>query len=377
MKIAAVFTALFFMFTGTVGLFAEPGAPGKKFNLWETPVKPRFTVTDRAWPKAGEAAICLWEDDKLAALSITIDDNCAMDVPFWLEQSRLYNLKVNWFLIAGSVGKDNPGMYGTWDIYKKVLAEGQGVESHSYSHWHTFNKDGTPPPGWSYEWECTESIKTLEANLPGHKIRFLAYAGGAKYSNNNDPKAAGKYFLAARGVLGGINPPNAIPYSATRVAGIPKPGVTVPAFGDPASMFDQRSKNYRGWLVVLFHYVGKPEGKEAALAALNFYKDNEKQLWGGLFGQVALYGQERDTASLKVEEAGPNRIVLELTDEMDDSLFDYPLTLKVRVPESWQAVEAVQGGKPAEVKLIENEKNNFALVKAVPDRGKIIITPKK
>ena len=48
-----------------------PVSEGKLRNLAETPVTPRFPITDKVWPaKAGEASICLWEDDKVAAFSV-------------------------------------------------------------------------------------------------------------------------------------------------------------------------------------------------------------------------------------------------------------------------------------------------------------------
>ncbi len=360
------------------GFLAGEEAKKGRFNLAGDPIKPRFPVTEKVWPaKAGEASLCLWEDDKLAAYSINIDDNCCGDVPFWLEQTKSNNFKVTWFLIAETVNDPKAALGGTWELWKKVLAEGHEVESHSVSHWHNFGKDGTPPPGWKgFEWECTESIKMLEAGLPGHKIRFLAYPGGPgqKY---NDPKIAGKYFLSARGGTG-INSANQIDYTMIKYMSKANFGDPKTPWMDPETTLDPKNKsNYRGWSVVLFHYVGKPEGKEAAKIALEFYKKNEKDLWGGLYGNISLYCAERDTASLKTEESSADRIVLNLTDGMDDKLYAYPLTLKVRLPENWKAAEAEQDGKPVGVKLIENEKNNFVLVKAVPDRGKIILTPKK
>jgi len=60
---------------------------------------------------------------------------------------------------------------------------------------------------------------------------------------------------------------------------------------------------------------------------------------------------------------------------MDDKLFDFPLTVKVRLPEAWTAVAAVQGDKPVEAKIVEHEGGKFALVKAVPDRGAVTLTP--
>jgi hypothetical protein len=89
-------------------------------NLSETPLKPRFKVTDRVWPATvGEASICLWNDDKLAAFSITIDDNPANDVEWWLEKSKEMDIPLTWFLISSKVGKySGPDK---WDLWKVVV----------------------------------------------------------------------------------------------------------------------------------------------------------------------------------------------------------------------------------------------------------------
>ena len=62
---------------------------------------------------------------------------------------------------------------------------------------------------------------------------------------------------------------------------------------------------------------------------------------------------------------------------MDDALFDYPLTIKVRLPVTWSGVAARQGLGPAPVQVVERDGSRFALVKAVPDRGEVAIVEKK
>ena len=83
------------------------------------------------------------------------------------------------------------------------------------------------------------------------------------------------------------------------------------------------------------------------------------------------YGQERDTAHLEVKSAAADKIELSLADEMDDTRFDFPLTVKVRVSPSWKAVRAEQGGQAVEAKLLENDGATYALVQIAPDRGDV------
>lgn len=337
----------------------------QRFNLPEKPTKPRFELHDRDWPAAfGAASICLWKDDALAAFSITVDDNCAMDVPWWLEQSKALKLPITWFLITANVDnpKERPHMNGTWALWKSVLDQGNAAESHTATHWGGFKPDGTPPEGWKgIEWEYAQSIKQIEAGIPGHKVRCLAYSGGPG-QNLHDRNIAAKYYIAAR-TANGTNPANQIDYMMVRYTPFPQLD----------QMFDPKSNGYRGWSVVLSHFVGNEKFKAAISQYLDYYKQHASELWGGLFGDVAKYGQERDTAKLEVKQKSPSSIVLSVADEMDDKIYDFPLTVKVRLDPSWKSVNASQNAKAVEATIVQHEGAPYALVQVVPDRGDVTL----
>ena len=62
---------------------------------------------------------------------------------------------------------------------------------------------------------------------------------------------------------------------------------------------------------------------------------------------------------------------------MDDRFYDYPLTIKIRLPDGWAKAKAVQNGQEVEVKVVEKDGARFALVQAVPDRGQVVLSPGK
>ena len=76
--------------------------PLQKRNL-PAPAGPRFTITDRVWPTDhGQADVCLWDDDKLAALSVTIDDNWVSDHTFWKSLTEKYGFHFTWFVMVNT-----------------------------------------------------------------------------------------------------------------------------------------------------------------------------------------------------------------------------------------------------------------------------------
>lgn len=337
-------------------------------NLAEAPKTPRFPLTDRVWgANPGDASICLWADDKLAAVSFTVDDNPAADVAWWLETADQYGFKVTWFLITDRIEK-NPSTRssGTWKQWSEVITLGHDIQSHTVWHLHT------ELPEWTgIEDEYRLAGSHIETKIPGHLCECLAYPGGAN-KGLNDRNIAARYYIAARGAAGSPNPANQIDYLNT--CAMSKAVINDPAlpWADLNNLFKPGNMRYRGWAVLLSHSL--PD-KSTMTPLLGFFAEHKDELWGGLFRDVAKYGQERDTATLKVDENTPLRIALTLTDRMLDSRFDYPLTVKVCLPSEWKNVKAAQNGQAVASRLVEHEGALYALVNAVPDRGQIILMP--
>lgn len=327
-------------------------------NLTNAAPAARFTITDRVWStNSGAASICLWEDDKLAALSITVDDNSAPNINWWMTQADTYGFKMTWFVITSLIGGSNPTSHGTWPVYSNILARGHDVQSHSVTHENT-------------DAEYQNSQIAIETNFPGHKCDFLAYPGGTTYPL--DPVAAAKYYSSARGTGGSINLANKIAYMNVNATSSPNLTNTAASWSYLPYLFVTNDVHYRGWSVQIFHWVA--DYSLNAQPLLNFYDANRANLWCGRYGDVAKYGQERDTATLTTSENSAARIALSLTDQMLDSRFDYPLTIKVKMPATWLVVQATQNGIGVESQVINHNGNLYALVKAVPDQGQIVLT---
>lgn len=339
-------------------------------------IKPRFEIAEIDWPKTeGAASICLWSDDKLAAFSFGVDDNNHGNVDWWLEQCKVYNLHMTWYLVTDRIG-NRPGQ-SPWSFWKKVLDAGHALESHSVTHFFDVDK-----PEWKgLDWEYSQSKQDIETNFPGYHVMCLAYPGGEKARGKNDPEVAHKYYLAARLFYPGPNAANTVDYFCVHSDG----AADVSSSSGDGSDLKQNNYNhillpngphkelYRGWAHAYMHGVNSDAGKAAAVKVLNWQKEHSDKLWAGLMRDVARYGQERDTATLVVDQHSATQISFTLTCRMDDR-FDYPLTIKVRIPNHWNATKAVQSSKEIEVNTIEHEGYKYLLVKAVPNKGQVVLT---
>lgn len=378
----------------------EPPAPppGKLRNLPDAPKEPRFPLTDKVWPsRPGDASVCLWEDDKLAAMSLGVDDNMAQDIPFWKSLEKKYGrLNITWNLIVcgieGPVEKGRAGTYGTWKIWQELIDAGYHVASHSMCH----NHDPVPSDGWpGQEWEASESQRLLNTHLKGFKVKLFCIPGAGvhefKMLQGSWEAHLKKYYAAARGGGNPINAANQIDYfnigaTTANVSHIvddkdpknPDQKLSHLFAADPKHPYHQY---YRGWANIFIHFVNQGKtfdtnpGTVAYAKALAFYNDHRADLWNGFIDDVALYGEERDTATLKTDAANDAKILFTLTSKMDPAVFDYPLTVKVRLPNAWKGAAAQQGGTAVPAQMIMHEGAPYALVKARPDRGQVTLTP--
>ncbi len=337
---------------------------------------PRFGVPDKIWPQTiGEASVCLWNDDKLSAFTITIDDNHEQDIPFWMQLQEKYALKYTWFVITEADEKYN---VKNWDLYRNLSKAGNAVQGHDDRNWYEDEAKGIKYPSLNtYEKRLKRTKSTIERYIPDQKCLTYAYPWG---EGNVDVVA--KHFIASRGVIGLLNPADQIDFK--QVKSISNPHIyandstrnryVLPLLGKTTEL---EGKNYyRGWGSVHFHEVPTPEIRKTTEGFLNYLKSKEDKLWIGTFPAVAKYAQEYATHSLKVDSISRTAISFSLKDAMDDGIYDLPLTVKVRLANNWSSLSATQNGKEVESRIIYHDQDKYALVKAIPDRGQVTLKRK-
>lgn len=339
----------------------------------------------------GEGQVALWNDDKTGAVTITVDDCITGDFEQWMKWTEEYGFPFTFFVPTNSYGTSS------WqkDALEELIAAGEDVQSHSYHHY-----SDTVIETLSSAQSILEFKQPIEAinSLAGAACKAIAYSYG-----EGDPDYAAQFYIACRGVVPiRLNRADSINY--TYINSISMDGrqnITEDNDGNRSlesaikSLYDKDylyagSSYYGGWTSFHTHGLGTLSDSEiipdqGSVSTADEYKylfDNylypaRDEIWVGKFAEVAMYAQERDTATLTMLSSDNNSIRYNLTDLMDDNLFNYPLTVKIKVDPTWENISAVQNGQPVKVTEIIDGENKYILVNSVPDRGIVTVSHDK
>ena len=318
----------------------------------DPPLIERFTLEELQWPEnIGDGDICLWYKDKIAAASITIDDNIEWEHSWWLSMKEKYDVVFSWFIIKE--------MVSSWEKYQSLINAGNEIQGHDVCEINAYTDE-------NYRNALEEIRDHINTKLTDNTCLTYAYPCGI----SDRSQIAREMYISMRGVYGVINQANQTNYLDVNS----RSGLNDEH--DIRVLLDKKEKlwntsYYRGWLSYHYHSISsKKEETEFFLASLSSKSDS---IWIGKYSDVAKYGQERDSHTLEVYAISDTLIKLKLTDSMHDDFFDFPLSVKVRIPNSWEKVSVSQDGQEIESYVVERNGNKYALVNAIPDRGEIVM----
>ena len=450
-----------------------------KLNLDPTTAS-RFTVADRVWPaNVGDADVCLWNDDKLSAFTITIDDNQEGDINFWKSMQSKYGFNFTWFVITEA--EDDKYNVKDWTKFVDLQGLGNEVQGHDDRNWalpsitQTVLKNGV----WVDPTNPDHSIITIDANQiikevetasfnysvnstfggtvslkyyrdavsidkpdfvssaengltgsvtftpqvgdqgvylvnvisdNGTDVILKQYRMGINSSesvylarlqvtqNKIDTEVANgkaltyaypfgegehdearKQFISIRGTTGLLNHADKVNYLDVRSVSNPhiyaddakRDTYILPLVTKTSTLWGQNY--YRGWGSTHFHHVDAA-AQTITDEFLQYLSDKGDDLWVDGFTRVAQYSQSFATHTLTVDAVAQTELKFTVIDEMLNSAFDFPLTVKIRVANNWANISATQNGADVDAELISHEGNTFALVKAVPNGDEVIVT---
>ncbi|MFA5561231.1 MAG: polysaccharide deacetylase family protein [Eubacteriales bacterium] len=325
------------------------------------------TVKQRlAWPTAyGDAIIAQWWDNRTAVLTLTCDDSITYDFHHWNRFLEQYGVPVTLFVATSRYDTSASGARYT-DFWQQEILLGVEMQSHTDGH---HSDEVYQAMSSAQIWmDFYGSVAKLEEHIDTTS-RVIGYSYGW-----NNATYSSKAFIAGRGTTGLLNRATSINYNSlsSYSGGLANIPARVQQITNPNDTY------YAGWYSIHMHQFDKNESSTGSAAYLESMIQSTilpameaGELWAATFAEAAMYAQERDSATLQKLTVAPDLISFELSDLMNDRLFNYPLSVKIRVDESWEYVYATQDGQPIRCEILQREDGTYLMVDAVPDRGTV------
>ena len=350
-----------------------------RFFGWDKEIAPVTKDTTYTAALSDGAVILPAKGGAKGIFTMTYDD-AQLDVAKWVNQeNKKYGLHGSCMLIAGWTRVTN-----NLAAWRTIFADGTlEPESHSMNHdtlpaegngkYETHKIYNTQP---KYKTELIDAKALLQEQFPGSDVLCFAPASNTLSTSSFEPKSNGEADLDRPLNDGGAEKVAYETYYAIRqgARGIqsldPSYGVEAGGWynlkmqglssyeGDAklqaAKGWIDQALNERGWLIVMCHGIEGPNAKgtspleitEADADALfayagEFVKTGE--LWSATFGEATKYLRERQSTTVK-EHYENGTVYVEMKIDrtakdgkvLDASVFNYPLTVEVRVPADWQ-----------------------------------------
>lgn len=319
------------------------------FVLSQTLLFSVFAVVEQPFEVGTWAHFCK------GAVTHTFDDNTQGQTTIAQPLFDAKNFHMTLFTVTGSM---NP----LWSNLKNAFAKGHEIASHSVTH-----------PGTMSDAECPTSQKTIKQQIAGEMCVTIAYPNCNIPTTQTELK---KSYIGGRICNGQIV--NKSPSDFYRIGSIisGSAGInTVDALNSKAN--DAVSQN--GWCVYLHHGVGNDghgysnTPTSVFQGNLDYLDQNRDKIWTESFGNVIRYIKERDAVSLSIKSSDNSSIVVTITDNLPDSIFNYPLSFRRPLPTNWTDPVITQKGVAVKDTIVTVNNSKYVMFEAVPDGGDVEI----
>jgi oligosaccharide reducing-end xylanase len=300
--------------------------------------------------------VVAWSGFKTAAVSHTFDDNCSNQLAIAVPIFNEFNFTLTLFTVTNWAPD--------WPALRNAAAKGHEIASHTVTHAllssaSLANQDN----------ELKNSRTAITTNVPGRQCVTVAYPNCAEAIDS----ITSRYYIAARGCSGAIEATTPAKFMniSSIVCGSTSSYTTAQSLNGLANQAIAKG----GWCVYLFHGIDNDGGYSPISSSvlrthLRFLDSLSIKIWVSPFGNVVRYIKERDSVSVRETSASANSVTVRVTDNLDNSIYDYPITVKRPLPSGWNRASVTQNGQKTASAINVQD----IVFDAVPDKGDIVIS---
>lgn len=301
-----------------------------------------------------------WQGFRPAAISYTFDDGCSNQFAIAIPMFNEFDFKLTLFTVTN--------WSPNWTALQNAASAGHEVASHTVTHPYLSGMNLTQQTN-----ELKNSQDVINSRISGQKCVTLAYP----YCVPGNQALTEQYYIAARhcqGYIEGITPSNFYQISSLICGNL--------GSVKTAADFNQKYENTltsKGWCVFLIHGIDgdggySPLPSTTLRASLEYLNARKSQFWVSTFGNIVRYIRERDTVSVSESSNQDTRITLQVTDTLDDAIYNYPITIRRPLPPSWSSAYVLQNGRTVNASVVEVDSTKYVMFDVVPDGGNVILS---
>jgi len=98
-------------------------------------------------------------------------------------------------------------------------------------------------------------------------------------------------------------------------------------------------------------------------------KSNNNDVWVETIANVTRYIKERDDYVYSILTYNETQIKFNISDNLDNEIYNYPLSVFIKVPQSWEFALMIQGETIDTLNVFTNDSGKVVLANIIPDGG--------
>lgn len=320
-----------------------------------------LSISDNCYSQTvtGPYEVGTWQGFRSAAISYTFDDNCSNQLALAVPMFNLSGFTLTLFTVLN--------WSPNWTGLQNAVAKGHEIGSHTVTHTSLSSLTDSLQVN-----ELKNSQNSIDAHITGQKCVTIAYPNCI----TGNSSLVSQYYFAARGCQGyieGRTPANFMNISSIICGTLG----SVKTTADFKSRADNAA-NSNGWCVYLIHGIDNDGGysplpSDTLRASLEYLKANAGKFWVATFGRVAKYIRERNAASVSEISVKEDSIAVTVSDTLDNSYYDCPLTLRRPLPQGWSSAYVMQNGDTVASQIVQAGSVKYLMFDVVPDHGNITL----
>jgi peptidoglycan/xylan/chitin deacetylase (PgdA/CDA1 family) len=298
-------------------------------------------------------------DFKQSILSLTFDDGYITQFTIALPLLKERNLPATFYVITNEVDSVKKNMIS------KNLSKDYEIGSHTVTHANLVkigNEDA--------KMEMLNSHSFLQRNFGINAGLTLSYPWG--FYNSSVEQTAKDIYLAARSTNVGYNSLYKLDRFTLKMQGF---NSEVSAY-EANQWVDFAIENHL-WLVEMIHGINEvgylPVDARVLTEHGDYIAKVKDKIWCSTVSDVVKYLEEAKNAEIVCDICSDTVYKFRIDDFLNDSVFNQPLSLRIKVPSNWNNIWISDSIK---LKTEYFNKCKFILFNALPDNKEITIRPK-